>query len=310
VVALKEAIAQEPDIADAYLLLGHAYLRLQQHSEAADSFALALARDHTLPGAYLGLGQAAFNLGWYETAEDNLAEALARMPSSAAAHAYLGALRYHQGRADESLNHLEQALQLDPGDTWARAYLGRTYLELGDAPAAVSELEQALQFSAGDADSHLALAKAYVATGQFEQATASFRRVLRRRPIDADSGHPAEYLLGYSEALLALKRTEEAQATLENALNATDLAELAQQAALIAGWLDYEDGRYAQARDWFAAGLAFAPQSADAQNGIGWATLQMDDCDTARDAFEKALALQPDGWTGTQTPQAGRDSCP
>ena len=302
VAALERAIAQGPGTGDAYLLLGRAYLRLGLYEEAAEPFAHAL-HDSNLSGAALGLGQAAFHLGQDEMAEDNLTDAVARMPRSGAAHATLGALYYRQGRSTDAQAQLTEALQLDPGDAWARAYLGRTYLQLGDAAAAIPELEEALQAEPSDVECRLDLARAYAATGQHGQAAASFRQVLRRRPADLKAW------TGYSAALLALDQTRKAQAALESALDDADLAEQARRAAVVAGWLHYGNEQYAAARDWFAAALTFDPQSAAAHNGLGWATLQIDGCDAARAAFEEALALQPKGWPGTQTPQAGLEAC-
>lgn len=131
----------------------------------------------------------------------------------------------------------------------------------------------------------------------------NFQRVLRDRPRDPEA------LLGYSEALLALDQPDEAQAALESALNEAGLAERGRRAAIVAGWLHYGSGHYTEARDWFTAALVFDPQSIAAYNGLGWAALQLDDCDAARGAFQEALALQPEGWTGTQTPQAGLEAC-
>ena len=309
IAALERVIAQEPGTMDAHLLLGYAHLRLGDYEEAADSFTHALARDPGLSSAQLGLGQAAFYLGWDDVAEDHLSTAVNRMPNSSAAHAYLGVLYYRQDRLTDAQTHLSQALQSDPGNIWARAHLGQTYLQLGNPEAAIPELERALQ-AAPDADIdhrsvdiRLALARAYAATGQVERAKACFGRVLRQHPANLKA------LLGYSETLLALERTKEAQTAAESALENTDLTEQARQAAVIAGWLRYRSEHYDEARDWFAAAVVFDPQSAAAHNGLGWAGLRMEDWDAARAAFEEALELQPEGWTGRETPQAGLEAC-
>jgi len=309
IAALEHVIAQEPDAMDAHLLLGYAHLRLGEYEEAANSFTHALARNPGLSSAQLGLGQAAFYLGWEEVAEENLGEAASRMPNSSAAHAYLGVLYYGQDRLTDARTHLSQALQSDPGNIWARAHLGQTYLQLNNPEAAILELEQALQAKPEDADdqvsvdSRLALARAYAATDQLEQAKACFGRVLRQHPANLKA------LLGYSETLLALEHAEEAQTAVESAMDDTDLTDQARQAAVVAGWLRYKSEHYDEARDWFAAALVFDSQSAAAHNGLGWAALRSEDCDTARAAFEEALELQPEGWAGEETPQAGLEAC-
>jgi tetratricopeptide (TPR) repeat protein len=302
VAALEDAVTQEPGAGDTHLLLGRALLRLEMYDEAAEAFAYAI-HDSDLPSAYLGLGQAAFHLGRDELAEDNLREAVARMPRSSAAHATLGALYFQQGRLDDAQVHLKETMQLDPDDAWAQAYLGRTYLQLGNPAAAIPELKQALKGNPKDVAPYLALAQAYAATGQHGQAATSFLQVLRRQPGNLKA------LTGYSTALLALNEEKTARAALERALDEAELAQQAQQAAVVAGWLEYANEQYAKAQDWFAAALTFDPRSAAAHNGLGWVALRMDDCNAANAAFEAALALQPKGWNGAQTPQAGLEAC-
>jgi len=257
VAALEEAVAREPGAGDTHLLLGRALLRLEMYDEAAEAFAHAI-HDSDIPSAYLGLGQAAFHMGQDEadqnpSAEDNLREAVTRMPRSSTAHATLGVLYFQQGRLDDAQVHLKETMQLDPDDAWAQGYLGQTYLQLGNPEAAIPELRQALKGNPDDVASYLALAQAYAATGQPGQAATSFLQVLRRQPGNLEA------LTGYSTALLALNEEKKARATLERALEEAKLAEQAQQAAVVAGWLEYTNEQYAKAHDWFAAALTFDP---------------------------------------------------
>ena len=131
---------------EAYLLLGKGYLRLGQHSEAANSFnsALELAPGHVEGQHGLALAQMALgNLGEAEALLRTVASSETILAASAAGD--LGAVLAMRGQAGEAEPLLVAAMQAGEGDRFLlHRAMARVHIDLGRHRAALGELEAAL----------------------------------------------------------------------------------------------------------------------------------------------------------------------
>jgi tetratricopeptide (TPR) repeat protein len=84
--AYQEAIKIEPDFADVYLSLGHAYLKTQKPQEAIKAFKEAIRLKPEMEEAHYGMGLEYFRAGKMEEASKAFKKAVAVNPRMAKAH--------------------------------------------------------------------------------------------------------------------------------------------------------------------------------------------------------------------------------
>jgi Flp pilus assembly protein TadD len=165
---------------EAYLLLGKGYLRLGQHSEAANSFnsALELAPGHVEAQHGLALTQMA--LGNLDQAEALLRQvATSDTPFAGPAGGDLGAVLAMRGQAAEAEPLLLAAMQQPAGNRFLlHRAMARVHIDLGRHQAAANELESALAIRE-DAEERARLAWVAWQLGERERAQREINLALQ-----------------------------------------------------------------------------------------------------------------------------------
>jgi TolB-like protein/DNA-binding winged helix-turn-helix (wHTH) protein len=133
---LEQAIALQPDYADAYAGLAYCYwvmggagFEIGPQSETAvkakAAAQKALELDPSLASPLATLGMLEIDYDWqFESGEARIREAIARSPSLAEAHVSYSAYLSAVGRADESIAEARKAFELDPLSVVAGQTLG------------------------------------------------------------------------------------------------------------------------------------------------------------------------------------------
>ena len=224
-----------------------------------------------LPMAFVSLGQACMESGDFGAAIPPLKHALELDASLAPAHQLLGYALLAQGYAAEAIPHLEAA-----HETGA---LGIAQLETGHFADAITNLQVALQKRPNDPDLLYYLGRA---SGLLSKQ--SIDTLLAAYP-DSARAHQS-----MAENLLVLRRTDEAQKELEQALKVRPDTpnlhlELGQVFALASRWPEAEEQ--------FRAESVQQPGNAEAAYRLGDALLRQGKSHEARSALEHANHLQP-----------------
>jgi len=142
--ALHQVVAADPDIVDAWVLMGNEYSRRRDFPRALDSFrkALAVKPDYDV---------AAFNMAnVYRTMrrDDDAAQTYERLlaidPMNAQAHQKLAEVLVDRGKLDEAQASLNRALEIQPAMAAARNTLGALRLQRNDVSAAERDIRAAL----------------------------------------------------------------------------------------------------------------------------------------------------------------------
>jgi tetratricopeptide (TPR) repeat protein len=109
------SIAIEPNSAEVYLYLGHAYIKLDKNRDAAKAFKQCVRLKSELVEAQYGLGLAEFRIRRFEDAVDAFKKAVALEPKHARAHYGLG-MSYKELKQEKGLMDEYRILQtLDAG---------------------------------------------------------------------------------------------------------------------------------------------------------------------------------------------------
>ena len=182
----KEAVALDPDYAQAHAGLADAYHFLAAHDMAAraDRYAgarsaavRALELDEGLAEAHASLGLLAMNYDWdWPAAEREFKRAIELNPHYATAHHWYAEYLNTQGRHDESLREIERAAELDPlsliinTDSGKCLYMARRYDE------AVEQLRRTLELDPSYFMARIWLGLAYEGKGLHGEALAEFEK--------------------------------------------------------------------------------------------------------------------------------------
>jgi tetratricopeptide (TPR) repeat protein len=210
----QDALARDPEFAEARVGLGEIARREGQFPQAADLFAQALQRDGGLEEAYIGLGRTSGDQGdWQgalvhfrrsvETNPENylthfwLAEALVRQqpPDYAGAiAAYANSLRifsefpeatfglaqayYGLGQRQDAWNYLDRALAQRPGYAEALLLRGKIRQELGDVAGALQDFDSAIDSDGRIAETYYRRGQLYLQDNRIGAAQDDLRRAV------------------------------------------------------------------------------------------------------------------------------------
>ncbi len=141
--ALKQAVAFDPDLADAHFKLGMAYSILEKEKDAEQSFESAvdaykkrLKNDPDDAQAHFNLGRSYNKLNKDEEAEDAIRRAVKLKPDDSGYNTEMGAILIKLAKYPEAITFLKKALELDGENPRAEELLekaedGRRRVEQG-----------------------------------------------------------------------------------------------------------------------------------------------------------------------------------
>lgn len=148
VVAIKRAIALDPDHIEARTLLGFVEMEVRGDLDAAiQEYKKVIELRPELPQAYSNLAVAQKKRGELEQAVASLNLALEKKPDYAAALTARGGIRAEQNRWAEARQDFEAALKLDPSDDGALYGLSQALRESRDYAGAQRVLSELISRS-------------------------------------------------------------------------------------------------------------------------------------------------------------------
>jgi tetratricopeptide (TPR) repeat protein len=216
IATAKQALQEDPEIVEGYVLLGNFYKKAKQAGAAIEAYREALSRDpehnnalFSLASTYLDEGRLDEARLGFERAREldprngkvlfNLADIWMRLGESAKAEAvirdalarkvdehrfllklgenYVAAKRY-----DDAEGALLEALQKKPDLATARFNLGLAYEGKGEIDKAIAEYRRELETNSGAFRAAFNMAKLLQRTGQLAEAVAMYRKVTEIAP--------------------------------------------------------------------------------------------------------------------------------
>lgn len=207
---------------------------------------------------------------------------LAIRPDVPPAHANLGAALAAQGRYQEAIGHYQAALRgaEDPG---TRFDLALAYYKTADFRAAAAQFERVIEAQPRNESAADLAADCYLRLGQNQKVIALLEPLEPRHGDDLT----LQYLLG--TALIRDHRADQGQRVIARILRRGDSA----GADLLLGQAALEAGRYADASAAISKAIAKDATLADGWALSGIAKAGLGDFAAARQAFERALQLDP-----------------
>jgi len=190
--ALREVVSKDPQVVDAWVMMGNEYSRRREFTRALESFqkALALKPDYDL--AVFNMANVYRTLGRDDDALVGYWRLLALDPKNAQAHQEAGQVLVDQGRLDEAQKELNRALELQPAMSAARNTLGALRLKQGDITTGEREIRAALEQKATLRLAHFNLALAADQRGDLAGAVSEYKKEIELHP----KSYKAQFNLG------------------------------------------------------------------------------------------------------------------
>lgn len=219
--ALRGAVEEAPDDANAWIRLGGRYLRDEDPIAARRVFLSALAKDKGCLAARLGLACAFDELGQLEVAIEQLRMAQKVAPADPAvlfslaycherggseseainyyqdsinvcptlrnAHERLAAIFLQQNKVDLAIHHYTRLCELDPEQTDLHLTLANLLMRAGDYDGAIARYEHALTLEPENWTAHNDVVSAYEEAGLIREAIEHLHKMLEREPDQVET---------------------------------------------------------------------------------------------------------------------------
>ncbi|MEZ4658288.1 MAG: tetratricopeptide repeat protein [Caldilineaceae bacterium] len=284
-----QAIAVDPNNADAYNERGTVHYRLGDYAAAIEDFSAAIEIDPSDARFYTNRGDAYGQMSEYETALADYDAAIAVDPSYAMAHNNRGYTNYLQGAYEEAVADYTAALELAPDYLQAYANRGDVYRVLGDYEAAIADYNAVLEIDPQSGWVYAPRALAYSELGLYEEAVTDYDAAIAFD--DQNANHYFNralvyYNLGQFDAEIA-----DYTSTLE--LDPTYTTAYYYRA------LSYQDlGELELALADYNQALELEPDNTRMLTNRGLLYLDLDETELALADFDQTVALAPDDATG------------
>jgi eukaryotic-like serine/threonine-protein kinase len=184
----EQAIALDPNYANAYAGLGDAYQFLggfsfsiehsaEFYAKAKEALQRALELNPDLAEAHASVALIAMNYDWdWALANREYKRAISLDPNNALIHDWYAEFERTVGRVEESLHQIEVARQLDPLSPLINSDVGKLLYFARHYQAAITQLEQTIRMDPNFEQPHDWLGCSYASTGKFDDALREFGR--------------------------------------------------------------------------------------------------------------------------------------
>jgi tetratricopeptide (TPR) repeat protein len=293
--ALEQAIDENPDRPETYLVFGRMALDDNRLTDAQLQFDKAMAmaasrigsdprKQEFLAAAQAGLAAVAERRKDWPTAVVALTAWLKLEPKSGQARRRLAQASFHQGQRERVYDELKQAVKDDPSLESAAILVGRLFTEEGDLKKGAEWMEYAVKLAPDDPQAHLGYAGWLLDQNQPEPAKIQAEMAARLDPnskeIKGVCGVIAWHLKDYptAERIFQELHLETPDNSAASNLWALSLAEQPSEAQ--------------RSRAWQVARLnaQLDPHSAEALTTLGWVAYRLGEVGPAEQTLRAAMA--------------------
>lgn len=211
VANLEHAVAINPNLRVAHILLGDEYRKEGQYVKALPHDQAAARLDPYNPAVHYNLGLTQHFLNQLHEAAQSYLKALELNPRDAKSNMNLGLVYMALGQNTEAVTYLETASKLDPTNALVWSNLGVALDARGDAIAAESVYRKALELDSNNIITMQNLAQNLISQKKAPEALAVMQQVLSRKDT-------APIRKRYGDALALAHQTDDAIAQYDLAL--------------------------------------------------------------------------------------------
>jgi tetratricopeptide (TPR) repeat protein len=178
------ALALNPSLPDAHIILGRIHLDAGKFEEARNDFETALQSDPRDSRGYQGLASAYEGLKRFPEAENTYRKAIALRPEDWNGYRQLGLFYYHRNNLDQAIAQFQQVVALTPDNAMGYTNLGAFQILKRDPEAATKSLTRALELDPNRATTLANLAKLYFDREDYPKAIGLYSRAVKLNAKD------------------------------------------------------------------------------------------------------------------------------
>nr|MBA3949805.1 sulfatase-like hydrolase/transferase [Acidobacteriota bacterium] len=182
IARFEKVLAEDPNVLDAWIMLGNEYFKRRDYRSALDKYQRALAINPDYDLATVNLAGAYRAMGDYEAAIVGYERYLSKDPKNAFVIYQLGELYVDMNRLDEAEKTFRRAIALDERVSSAENALGVVAFKRGQLDKAEAHANAALAISPDAKLAHHNLALIAEQRGDFPAAKAAYRQEIERQP--------------------------------------------------------------------------------------------------------------------------------
>jgi choline-sulfatase len=182
IARVEQALAEDPEIVEAYMLLGNFLMKAKRPAEAISAYRQGLARDDEHQGALFSLALAYKELGRFEESRLGLERARELDPRNGKVLWQLADLFKRTGEPQKAETVIRDALARKVDEHRFLLKLGESQIEAKEFDAAEKSLTAALAKKATLATARFNLGLVYEERGQPEKAIDAYRTELDNNP--------------------------------------------------------------------------------------------------------------------------------
>jgi arylsulfatase A-like enzyme/Tfp pilus assembly protein PilF len=214
IAKVRQALAADPEIVEAYLMLGNMNAKAKRDRESIEAYEKALAIDPENQATIFALALAHRAAGRADAAEAGFERVLALSPRDAKAQYQLAEIWMERGDFTRAETALRRAVANNVERAAFETKLGECYIELKRYDEAERSLRQALSAKADVPMAHYDLGLIFEARGHTAKAMAEYEAEIARKPNVYQAHFNLAKLLG------AERRLDDALAHFQQAIDA------------------------------------------------------------------------------------------
>lgn len=213
----REAIARDPEYAEAYVALADMYIVAGRTGEARRLLDKALTLDPDLWEAHASMGRLKAEADWdWAGSEASFRRAMQLNPGSVRARYRYGRILARLGRHTDSIRELQAAVRLDPVAEDARFFLTEALFFARRFDESLRESRAMLELFPNSWGAHLNMGLAHAGKGEYREAIREYEQA---SALDRDN---PGYLGALGHAYAAAGDTEQARRLLDRLLQEPD----------------------------------------------------------------------------------------
>jgi len=176
IAVLNAVVAEDPEVIDAWFMLGNEYTALGRLDEAVAHYQRALALKPDYDIAVINMANAYRKMGRDEEAAVGYERFLQLDPKNAQVRFELGRLLADHDRLEAAEKEIRRALDLEPEMAAAQSVLGVIQFKRGDAAGGLRTIRRALEIKPDVRLAHFNMALIHEAQGDLSSAITEYRR--------------------------------------------------------------------------------------------------------------------------------------
>ena len=181
------ALKLKPDLPDAFINRGDAYLGKGDFDPALADFNKAIELNPNDADAYIIRGDAYLGKGDFDPALADFNKAIELNPNDADAYIYRGNSYLKQSNSELALVDFSKAIELNPNDAEVYLIRGDAYLEQGNLNRAFADFDKAIELDPENANAYVIRAKVYGKNGNLDPAIEDYKKAIELNPDDAEA---------------------------------------------------------------------------------------------------------------------------